>query len=275
MTGGWDVTFAQHKPDQFVTVLDAGHAAFAMRSGGLDARQIIDGMTIRNGQREGLGGGGFVISGDNTVISNSVFVGNTSSARGGGIYATFSASYGGKPVLSKNIVLGNRSFSANAGAGISVYPLYSQGRPIDIAISDNYIIGNRDFANRGGGLGVATSVAYNYNVLKVEVVGNVLGGNQALGGGGAAVMALGGPDSLDGELTEAVIQFGLAPEVLRQATLELMPLGADALWDACRVASRPRMDGLAQRMAASGTIQAVDRLGLEGLLALWQPGGTN
>jgi protease-4 len=35
------------------------------------------------------------------------------------------------------------------------------------------------------------------------------------------------------------------------------------------------LDGLAQRIAATGAIAAVDRLGLEGLLALWQPGGTN
>jgi len=35
------------------------------------------------------------------------------------------------------------------------------------------------------------------------------------------------------------------------------------------------LDGLAQRLAASGTIASVDRLGLEGLLALWQPGGAN
>jgi protease-4 len=35
------------------------------------------------------------------------------------------------------------------------------------------------------------------------------------------------------------------------------------------------LDGLAQRLSASGTVQAVDRLGLEGLLALWQPAGTN
>jgi protease-4 len=35
------------------------------------------------------------------------------------------------------------------------------------------------------------------------------------------------------------------------------------------------LDGWAQRLAASGTIASVDRLGLEGLLALWQPGGTN
>jgi protease-4 len=35
------------------------------------------------------------------------------------------------------------------------------------------------------------------------------------------------------------------------------------------------LDGLAQRLFASGTISAVDRLGLEGLLALWQPAATN
>ena len=35
------------------------------------------------------------------------------------------------------------------------------------------------------------------------------------------------------------------------------------------------LEGLAQRLSATGTIASVDRLGLEGLLALWQPGGTN
>ena len=35
------------------------------------------------------------------------------------------------------------------------------------------------------------------------------------------------------------------------------------------------LEGLAQRLAATGTIVSVDRLGLEGLLALWQPGGAN
>ncbi len=35
------------------------------------------------------------------------------------------------------------------------------------------------------------------------------------------------------------------------------------------------LDGLAQRLGASGSIASIDRLGLEGLLALWQPGGTN
>jgi predicted outer membrane repeat protein len=197
MTGGWDTAFTQRNPDEFVTVIDAGRAAFAMRSGGLDARQVIDGVTVRNGMREGLGGGAFVISGDNTVISNSVFVGNTSSARGGAIYATFSAAYGGRPVLSKNVVIGNRSFSANAGGGIALYPLYTQGQHIDVAVTDNYILGNRDFANRGGGFGMSSASAYSYNVLKVELVGNVLGGNRALSGGGAAILALGGSDRFD------------------------------------------------------------------------------
>jgi protease-4 len=35
------------------------------------------------------------------------------------------------------------------------------------------------------------------------------------------------------------------------------------------------LDGLARRLGESGAIGAVDRLGLEGLLALWQPAGTN
>jgi hypothetical protein len=58
-------------------------------------------------------------------------------------------------------------------------------------------------------------------------------------------------DALDGELTAAAMQFSLAPEVLRRATRELTSLDGGGLWDACRMASRPRMDGLAQRIDAS------------------------
>ncbi len=196
VSGGWDPTFTTHDPDQFVSVVDAGGTSFAMRSGGLDASQVIDGLTIRNGVRDGFGGGAFVISADNTVISNSVLVGNTSSSRGGAVYAVFTTSYGGRPTLSKNVMLGNRVF-ANAGGGIGIYPFYTQGQDIDVAVTDNYILGNRSFGNRGGGLGVSGQAVYTYNVMKLELVGNVFGDNLGVAGAGASIIAPGGADSFD------------------------------------------------------------------------------
>lgn len=196
LTGGWDATFTTRDPDQFVTVVDAGGAGFALRSAGLASNQVVDGLTVRNGVREGLGGGALVISGDNTVLTNSVLVGNTTSARGGGVYATFTTSYGGSPIISSNVLLGNRSY-ANTGGGIAIYPFYTQGQVLDVAVSDNFILGNRSFNNRGGGLGLGTQTLYTYNNLRLQVVGNILGDNRAVSGAGAAFIAAGAGDRYD------------------------------------------------------------------------------
>jgi hypothetical protein len=196
LSGGWNTAFTTRDPDQFVTVVDGGRAGFVMRSGGLDASQVVDGMTVRNGVREGLGGGALVISGDNTVVSNSVLVGNTSSSRGGGVYATFTTSYGGSPIVSNNVLLGNRAYS-NTGGGIGIYPFYTQGQVLDVAVSDNFILGNRAFNNRGGGLGLASQALYTYNLLRLQVVGNILGDNKAMSGGGASFVAAGAGDRYD------------------------------------------------------------------------------
>ncbi len=196
LSGGWDAALTQRKPDEFVTVIDAGRAAFALRSGGVDGHQIIDGVTVVNGLRDGLGGGGFIISGDNTVISNSVFVGNTSSARGGAIYGYFNTSTGGESILSNNVLLGNRTFS-KGGGGINLYPLYTQGQEIDVAISDNFILGNRAMMARGGGVEVSSQASYGYNVMRVALVGNVIGGNRAITGGGASFITTSSADTYD------------------------------------------------------------------------------
>ncbi|HET9481602.1 MAG TPA: IPT/TIG domain-containing protein, partial [Candidatus Polarisedimenticolia bacterium] len=113
-----------------------------------------------------------------------------------GVYATFSTSYGGKPILSRNVFLGNRAWS-NAGGGVMIYPFYSQGQVIDIAVTDNFILGNRSFNNRGGGLALSTQAQYNYNVLRLRAVGNVIGSNRAVSGAGLALASLGSGDHFD------------------------------------------------------------------------------
>jgi protease IV len=63
-----------------------------------------------------------------------------------------------------------------------------------------------------------------------------------------------------------VRDYRLAP---RFSDMSFLRLAASATLEAVG------LDGLAQRLAVTGTIASVDRLALEGLLALWQPGGTN
>jgi protease-4 len=66
--------------------------------------------------------------------------------------------------------------------------------------------------------------------------------------------------------TTPVRDYQLAP---RFSELNFLKLAASTVLEAAG------LDGLAQRLSASGTVQAIDRLSLEGLLALWQPAGTN
>jgi protease IV len=63
-----------------------------------------------------------------------------------------------------------------------------------------------------------------------------------------------------------VRDYRLAP---RFSDMSFLRLAASATLEAVG------LEGLAQRLAATGTIVAVDRLSLEGLLALWQPSGAN
>jgi hypothetical protein len=60
-------------------------------------------------------------------------------------------------------------------------------------------------------------------------------------------------DHVDGALSEAALQFGLPAGIVRDATRDLDGLDGDALWDACRRASRPRMEGLARRIETASS----------------------
>lgn len=97
LAGGYDATFTQREPDRFVSFIDSNRFGLGLRSFGLDARVIVDGLTFMDGLREGPGGGGIEFVGDQVVLSNSVVVGNIATGMGGGVYLGFSTSYGGAP----------------------------------------------------------------------------------------------------------------------------------------------------------------------------------
>jgi len=178
LAGGYDLTFTMRNPDVYITEVDSNGFGFNLRSFGLDAKVVVDGLTFMDGQRNGGNGGSIEFVGDQVVLSNSVVVGNAATAMGGGVYLGFTTSYGGRTTITNTVVVGNRAFGG-AGGGIVIYPFYTVGNPVDVAISDNYIVGNRSMRSRGGGIAVQTNAFYGYNDFNLRVVGNTIAGNRA------------------------------------------------------------------------------------------------
>ncbi len=183
---GWAPGFGQRDPDGNVSEVDAGRTGFVMRTSGLMNVTVIDGCTLTNGLRDGLGGGAVPISADTIVINNNVIAGNTSTFLGGGIYWRATSSYGGKPTFSNNVVVGNRS-NKQRGGGISPYAFYDTVEDVDVTISGNHIVGNRSFLSRGGGISFSTGTYIGYNEGKLTIADNVIAHNDAKGGGGLDV----------------------------------------------------------------------------------------
>lgn len=183
---GWATGFGSRDPDAHITVIDAQNTGFVARSAGLASAQVIDGCTLTNGFRDGLGGGGVAISADSMVINNSVIVGNTSSSMGGGVYFILSTTYGGISTISNSVILGNRAHNKNGG-GIVIYPNYNTQQPVRVNVTGNEIVGNRSFNGRGGGLALATSSYAGYNNGVLKVADNIIAHNRARSGGGGSV----------------------------------------------------------------------------------------
>ncbi len=183
LAGGYDLTFTTRNPDVNVSEVDSGQFGFNLRSFGLDAKVVVDGLTFINGLRDGSSGGSIEFVGDQTVLSNSVIVGNVTSSMAGAVYIGFTPAYGGRVAINNNVIIGNRAFGG-PGGGITIYPLYTSGQSIDVAISDNYIVGNRTFRSRGGGVAFQTNSFYGYNNMSLRMAGNTVAGNRAMAGAG-------------------------------------------------------------------------------------------
>jgi len=183
LAGGYNLTFTQRSPDEFISIVDSNQFGLNARSFGLDAKVIFDGLTFMDGLREGIGGSGVELVGDQVVFSNNVIVGSTASVMGGGLYINFSTAYGGRTQVSNNVIIGNRSY-AGPGGGIVIYPNYTLGNSLEVSISDNYIAGNRSYLSRGGGVSVTTNAFYGYNNLNLRMAGNFVLGNNSRAGAG-------------------------------------------------------------------------------------------
>jgi len=196
LAGGYDLTFTTRDPDVNVSEVDSGKFGFNLRSFGLDAKVVVDGLTFINGLRDGSSGGSIEFVGDQVVLSNSVIVGNVTSSMAGGVYVGFTPAYGGRVAINHNVILGNRAFGG-PGGGVAIYPLYTSGNAIDVAISDNYIVGNRSFRSRGGGVAFQTNSFYGYNNLSLRMAGNTIAGNKAMAGAGVDLNVSTQTDAVD------------------------------------------------------------------------------
>ncbi|HET9481938.1 MAG TPA: IPT/TIG domain-containing protein, partial [Candidatus Polarisedimenticolia bacterium] len=196
LAGGYDPTFATRNTNVHVSEVDSGQFGFNLRSFGLDAKVVVDGLTFINGLRDGSSGGSIEFVGDQVVLSNSVILGNVTSSMGGAVYLGFSTSYGGRTTLTNNVIIGNRAFGG-AGGGVVIYPIYTSGNDIDVAITDNFIVGNRSFNARGGGVAVQTNSFYGYNLVGLKMAGNTIMGNHARAGAGVDLNLASHSDTVD------------------------------------------------------------------------------
>jgi hypothetical protein len=148
----------------------------------------IEGFTLRNGQDQT--GGGVYIYGGGPIVTRNIIMGN--SAVGGYLgygYGGGIEIYGSAPVITRNVIIGNTAL--DGGGGIDVY--YSgpstPGTCCPV-IAQNTILNNRVTSSSGTGGGILVAGA------EPRIAACILAGNDAPDGGGLFVDKMQGiPDA--------------------------------------------------------------------------------
>ena len=165
-----------------VTILDGREEGSVLTLENRTAATRIEGFTIRNGSDQ-TGGGLFLVGGA-PVVTRNVIEGNRATGSiygygygyGGGIEI-----YGGAPIVTHNVIRGNTA--SDGGGGIDVY--YA-----DALIAQNTIVDNAvtDAGGKGGGILVFAS--------RPRITSSILAGNAASAGGGLYAERVGGGGDL-------------------------------------------------------------------------------
>ncbi len=202
------------------TILDGNEAGSVVTSPpGATETTRIDGFTITNGLRLGLGwyggGGGLSLSEASPTVANNTITGNRA-RHGGGLYTHDSA-----PTVVRNTIMANEAFEsggglslrlasgtimnntvednrAHAGGGVCLYgssPTITNniiganradaGGGLSMyasspSIGENIITGNSALAGDGGGIKLSSS--------EPTIINTIVAGNSAFGGGGGLYM---------------------------------------------------------------------------------------
>lgn len=196
----------------FVTILDAQDMGSVVTLYNRTAATRIEGFTLRNGLDQS--GGGVYIYGGGPVVTRNIIMGNRAAGGylgygyGGGIEV-----YGSAPVITHNFIIGNTAL--DGGGGIDVY--YSgpstPGTCCPV-IAQNTILDNRVTSATGIGGGILAAGA------EPRIASCILSGNQAPNGGGLYVEKMQGiPDMPD--VTTNLLYSNLPQDAASNGSLHL------------------------------------------------------
>ncbi|WP_295542261.1 choice-of-anchor Q domain-containing protein [uncultured Thiohalocapsa sp.] len=168
--GGWDSSCTDQEIDPSNTVLDGNQVStvLALSTPGATANFLVQGLTLRNGDR-GNSGGGLFVKGDRSGSLTAEFnriIGNTAGEDGGGVYSIFIAiasftnnhiesnvsghSGGGVYVGSDTLAFTNNRIESNV-SDLSGGGVYAFGEML--SFTNNIVEGNTNvFFGRGGGI---------------------------------------------------------------------------------------------------------------------------
>ncbi len=178
--GGYTVECGTRELDPENTVLDGNRTnmVLALSAPNVAAELLVEGLTLRNGQRSGNGGGLIATVGDGGTVrvERNRIEGNAASESGGGIYLSVPS---GTASLSRNSITKNSAGFNGGGASISA-------QFGTISIAENNI---EDNAGASGG-GVSVNIlGYGSSdplgvTLGVTLVDNLIRGNRSSSSGG-------------------------------------------------------------------------------------------
>jgi hypothetical protein len=171
--GGYTAGCASREVDLENSILDGNRTnmVLALSAPNVAAEFLVEGLTLRNGQRSGNGGGLIATVGDGGVVRverNRIEGNNTDSVYGGGGGVYLSVPSSGTLSILENFISGNTAYY---GGGVFL----SGG---ELSLADNHISGNT--ASSGGG-GVYVSGE------ELLLADNLVTGNTASYGGGVYV----------------------------------------------------------------------------------------
>jgi hypothetical protein len=192
---GWAPGFASRDPDTHITEVDGTGSGWILRTTGISSDSAVDGCTLKNGLRDGFGGGAMPITADSVVINNNVLAGNVATVWGGALYWTATTVYGGRTTVSNNVIVGNRAHG-RGGGGVAVYTDDNNQQQLRVTFENNYIVGNRSYRGQGGGVEIASSGYGGYSVARIQAADNIVAFNSALSGGGLDLVMMNFGDHL-------------------------------------------------------------------------------
>ena len=193
--GGYTDGCSSRVVDATNTVLDAQNfgRVLTLNCPSVVADFVVEGITIQNGNVSGKSGGGLYIdSNGNAVVSTNIIANNNSSGSAGGGYINAAYSIN----LLDNEIYKNTCVDSGIAAGGGVYVISTDG-PINMI---NNKLHHNSAKNSGGGASIGSGGA-------IYLFKNSINNNDARGGGGLYITSQGKIDLVDNYIFENVAEW--------------------------------------------------------------------